>query len=256
MELHFKRTGNGPALILLHGLLGSLDNLAPFAERASAHFTAYSVDQRNHGLSPHADEMSYESMAQDLAGLLDRHDLPTASVLGHSMGGKTAMQFALAHPERVTKLVVADTSPREHPPSQARVLEAMLALDPASLVTRTEAERELTKAIPDATTRRFLLKNLANDGAGGLRWKCNLRSLHENYPQLRAALRTARPHSKPALFIAGGNSDYLGEADMPLIKELFPRAELKTIARAGHWVHADAPVEFAEIVLEFLLRES
>ncbi|TAK91130.1 MAG: alpha/beta fold hydrolase [Verrucomicrobia bacterium] len=254
MDLHFKKTGHGAPLILLHGLLGSLDNLAAFAEVAAAHFTVYSVDQRNHGLSPHAEEMNYESMADDLARFADSHALAQTFVLGHSMGGKTAMQFALSFPARVAKLVVVDIAPRAYSPRHTEIFEALLALDLNFIRSRTEAENELAKKIPNPIVRRFLLKNLAGSEAGGLRWKSNVPGISKNYPQLYDAIPGGPSFANPALFVAGGKSHHLLESDLPQIREIFPLAEFQTLPNASHWVHADAPAEFAKIVLEFLRR--
>ena len=252
MKLHFQESGSGPPLILLHGLLGSHQNLLPLAKRLAAHFRVFAVDQRNHGASPHADEMNYEVLAGDLREFLRQQNLPRAVVLGHSLGGKTAMQFALAHPDAVDKLAVVDMAPRAYPPAHEELLDALLALELETLRRRDEIDAALAPAVPDKTLRQFLLKNLGRDTAGAFHWKPNLRAIRENYPRLNAALPTDQKFAGPTLFVRGGKSDYVSDADFVAARRLFPRAELRTIAGAGHWVHADAPDEFARTVLEFL----
>jgi pimeloyl-ACP methyl ester carboxylesterase len=253
MDLHFKRTGHGPPLILLHGFLGSLDNLDGFAKVAAAQFTVFSVDQRNHGHSPHHDEMSYDAMADDLERFCHAHELPSIAVLGHSMGGKTAMHFARTRPERVARLVVVDISPRAYPPDHVKTLEALLALDLTQLRSRAEAETALARSVDNPKVRAFLLKNLAADAGGQLRWKSNVHGLYRSFGQLLAALPGKRSFHGPALFIAGGKSQHIHAADAKLIHELFPQAVVQTIPQAGHWVHVDAPAEFARLTMDFLL---
>jgi esterase len=254
MKLHFRTFGEGPPLILLHGLLGSLGNWQPLARRFAGRFKVFAVDQRNHGLSPHSQEVSFDAMAGDLREFMQTHALAQAHMLGHSMGGKVAMQFALLHPESVARLVVVDVAPRAYPPRHAHALEALLALDLNTLRRREELDGQLAKAIPEAEARQFLLKNLRRDGAGGFHWKANVRGLLENYERLTVALTGCRPFSKPALFVRGEKSDYVGEADCDLIRRLFPLAEFCSITGAGHWVHADAPEALFCNVTEFLSR--
>ncbi len=252
MQLHFKESGQGRAVILLHGLFGSSDNWHPIAQRLAESFHVFAVDQRNHGQSPHSEAMNYQLMAGDLERFLAARGLATAMVIGHSMGGKTAMQFALQFPGRVEKLIVADMAPRAYAPVHGKFFSAQLALDLKSFSTRQQIEDALASEIPDLVLRRFLLKNLGRSSTGEFFWKINLRGVAENYTQLRAPATHPRPFARPALFIRGGKSDYLKPEDEPLIRELFPLAQIQTIAGAGHWVHADAPAEFLRLALDFL----
>jgi len=252
MKLHCRIAGQGAPLILLHGLLGSLDNWQTPARRFARHFQVFAVDQRNHGHSPHGDPISFDAMAADVLEFMDAHGLAGAHLLGHSMGGKTAMQFALRHPERVRKLVVVDVAPRAYPPHHAPALAALLALDLRAFHRRDQLDAALAKSIEDPVVRRFLLKNAARDAAGAFRWKANLRGLWENHERLAAAVSGDIPFTKPALFVRGEKSDCIGEADLELIGRLFPRATVRTIAGAGHWVHADEPEALCETVLKFL----
>ena len=252
MRLHFKESGQGTPLVILHGLFGSLDNWLGVAPKLAEHFHVFVVDLRNHGQSPHSAEMSYPLMAGDVAKFFDERGLGNAAVLGHSMGGKVAMQFALSHPERVPKLIVVDMAPRVYKPSHAAIFSALFALDLSAFQTRHRIEEALGPAIPNLVVRRFLLKNLGRDGAGKLFWKINLRGIAENYPLLGESLSATTPFVKPALFLRGGKSNFITAADEPMILQLFPQAEMQTIDDAAHWVHADKPEEFTGRVLNFL----
>lgn len=252
MQLHFQASGRGKAVILLHGLFGSADNWHSIATRLAENFQVFALDQRNHGQSPHSSEMSYPLMAADVENFFGAQGIESAYVIGHSMGGKTAMQFALQFPGRVEKLVVADMAPRAYAPAHDKIFAALLALDLESFSARPQIEDALAPEIPNLVLRRFLLKNLGRDSAGKFFWKMNLRGLAENYGQLRAPISASAPFQKSALFIRGGKSNYLNAEDEPLIRALFPQAEIKTIPEAAHWVHADQPAEFLRLVLDFL----
>jgi esterase len=254
MKLHFRQLGAGAPLIVLHGLLGSLDNWQPLARRFAGHFQVFSVDLRNHGQSPHSADVGYDAMAADLEEFLQTHALPRAHLLGHSLGGKVAMQFALRHPDRVDKLVVVDMSPRACPPRHRRLIAALLALELSQFQRREQLDAELARTVADAEARRFLLKNAARDARGGFRWKANVRGLWENYQRLTVAVDSDSPCNRPALFLRGADSDYVPAADEDLIRRLFPRAEFCTIAGAGHWVQADQPDAVGSAVLDFLQR--
>ena len=252
MHLHFTTLSAGEPLIVLHGLLGSHQNLLPASRRFAEHFQVFAVDQRNHGQSPHHDEMYYDAMAGDIARFMDKHNLSTAHVLGHSMGGKTAMQLALNHPDRVRKLVVVDMSPRAYGPRFASLLSALRELRPERFKTRPEIDQALAPSIPEESLRQFLLKNLMPDGRGGYRWRIHLDAIAENYDNLREAVRGSTPFTGETLFLLGGRSDYVGEDDRSTIMRLFPQAQFESIPDAGHWVHAEKPAEFGEAVMRFL----
>lgn len=252
MHLHFTELGSGPPLIVLHGLLGSHQNLLPACRQWAAHFRVFALDQRNHGHSPHHDEMSYAVMAQDVVKFMDAHQLATAHVLGHSMGGKTAMQLALHHPARVNKLVVVDMSPRAYQPRFDTLLRTLSELRPERFKTRLEANQALAPAVPEESLRQFVLKNLAPNEGGGYRWRNNLAGIAANYDRLREAIDSAIPFTGETCFVLGGESDYVGDADRVEIQRLFPPAQFLTIAGAGHWVHAAKPAEFTTTVENFL----
>jgi esterase len=252
MQLHFKESGKGRAVVLLHGLFGSSDNWYSIAKRLEAEFNVFAPDQRNHGQSPHSAEMDYPLMAGDVERFIVARGLESALVIGHSMGGKTAMQLALHFPHRVEKLVVADMAPRAYAPAHDKILAALLALDLPQFQDRVQIEEALTPDIPNPVLRRFLLKNLGRNAAGEFCWKINLRDIAENYWRLREPVAGDAPFTKPALFIRGGKSKYIQPEDEPLIREWFPASKIETIAEAGHWIHADAPEEFLRLVLAFL----
>jgi pimeloyl-ACP methyl ester carboxylesterase len=251
MRLHFQEFGQGASLIILHGLFGSLDNWATIGRQLAGHFHVFTVDQRNHGHSPHSPEMNYSVMADDLDEFMQRHRLASASVLGHSLGGKTAMQFALLYPGKVEKLLVADISPQAYPPAHEPIFNALLALDLKSFQTRQQIEKALAPLIPEPDIRRFLLKNVTRGHENMFHWKLNLRDILRNYSRLNEAVNADRHFDRPALFIRGGKSDYISEQDLPAIRRLFPHAEIRTIPDAGHWVQADAPGTLVRLVLDF-----
>jgi esterase len=256
MKLHFRAFGDGPPLIILHGLLGSLDNWVSVAHQLAIDFRVFLLDLRNHGRSPHAEAFTYDTMAEDVRRFLADQGIKAANLLGHSMGAKVAMRFAQLHPDAVWKLVVVDMSPREYPPRYDTLLDAMHALDLSAFQRRDEVDHALRAAVPDQTVRLFLLKNLGRNTAGRLLWKPNLASIRANYANVRATLPTATQVERPTLFIRGENSDYVRDDDFRLICKLFPRAAMLTIPAAGHWVHADAPDRFTAVVRDFLLRET
>ncbi len=252
MRLHFKTCGQGRPLVILHGLFGSSDNWLGVAPQLGEHFQVFLLDLRNHGQSPHHAEMNYPLMAEDVAGFLAEQGLADALMVGHSLGGKVAMQFALSYPQQVQKLVVVDMAPRAYPPAHVAIIAALLALEPSLFQTRRQIEEALAPAIPSLMVRRFLLKNLGHDAAGKLFWKINLRGIAENYPRLGEALSADGVFEKPALFLRGGKSQFVTAADEPLIRRWFSAAEMQVIAAAAHWVQADQPEEFVRRVRDFL----
>ncbi len=254
MQLHFREQGNGRALIILHGLFGSLDNWAYVSGQLAERFHVFSIDQRNHGQSPHSNEMNFPALAADLNEFMIQRGLESASVMGHSMGGKAAMEFALAWPEKVERLIVVDMATRAYPRRHDDIFEALLEIELGKFQTRAQVDEALTSKIPELAVRRFLLKGISQDAPGSLRWKFNLPVLHEHYSELTEALASERHCDKPALFIRGGKSDYILDDDLPQIRELFPRAELETIPEASHWVHAECADKFIKSVENFLVR--
>ena len=252
MQLYFQSFGAGLPIIILHGLFGSSDNWHTISRRLGEQFQVFALDLRNHGRSPHSNAMNYELMADDIAEFFPAHNLQRACLLGHSMGGKVAMRFALRYPDLTAALIVADMAPKAYPPSHQVIFDALRKLDLASFRSRNEIDIALAPEVPDVAVRQFLLKNVARTDAGGFAWKLNLPAIERNYPALRSAITSGRPFTGPVLFILGAKSDYLQDTDRDAILRLFPRATFKTISTAGHWLHADAPDEFVQLVAEFL----
>lgn len=235
--------------------MGSRRNWRSICLALADEYQVFSPDQRNHGDSPHAPGMSYSELAADLGSFIRGEVGGSAHVIGHSMGGKAAMQLALTEPQCVRTLAVVDISPCAYPPRHRLTLERMLDLDLAPFKCRTQVEDALAKAIPDLAARRFLLKNLAHDAGGGLRWRVALREIYAAYAELSGAITGDGPFQKPTLFLRGERSDYLSESEMPEIRRLFPLARLEVISRAGHWVQADNPQHLLRTIREFLREQ-
>jgi len=252
MELNYKTFGQGPPLIILHGLFGTSDNWQTFGKKLAEHFSVYLIDQRNHGRSPHLPEMNYPVMAEDLRQFMEANWIHEAHVLGHSMGGKTAMQLALDHPDMVDQLIVIDIAPREYSGGHLEIFEALLSLELDTIEDRKYADTMLAKRIEEAPIRQFLLKNLIRSRENGYHWKMNLPVLYEEYSSILAEIRGDEPFEGPTLFVRGGRSRYIRDEDRPQIEKLFPNYRLETIEEAGHWLQAEAPDKLLELVLRFL----
>ena len=251
MQLHFEVGGHGEPLIILHGLFGSLDNWRPMSKRLAQHFKVFALDQRNHGQSPHSFEMDYARMAADVREFIAAQGFKDALVLGHSMGGKTAMQLALRHPDSVRKLVIVDMAPRRDSGRHTRLLAGMRSLDLSRFQNRKEIEAALEPAVGDLPTRQFLLKNIARHEDAGFSWKIGLEEIYQNYQNLTEAIESTEPCTKATLFIRGEKSDYLRDEDWPGILRLFPQAKFQTIPGAGHLPHVETPEAFYELVTSF-----
>ena len=252
MDLHAKIMGQGPALLVLHGLFGTSDNWVSLARDWAKHYTVILPDLRNHGRSPHHPEMGYEAMTDDLLRLLEREWVHRAFVIGHSMGGKVAMHLALGHPDLVERLLVADIAPKAYPGGHEEIFRALQGLPVAELTNRPEAEELLLASIPDEAVVQFLLKNLARAEEGGFRWKMNLEAIARHYPAILAAVPADASYDRPTLFLRGERSRYILDDDLPAIREQFPASRLETIPGAGHWLHADRPALFDVAVRDFL----
>ena len=251
MRLFSQTYGRGRPLIILHGLFGSLDNWHSLSKRFAEHFLVYAVDQRNHGRSPHSDVFTYEAMREDLRDFYDAHGLSQAFLLGHSMGGKTAMEFALAYPDRVPKLVVVDIAPRAYPPHHDALFDTLCALDLSRYQTRREVDDALAEGIPSVPIRMFLMKNLKRSDDGRLSWKMNLPVIRSNYDEVNRAVTGGRVFSRPTLFIRALSATYIREPDLAQLNSLFPQARVVDFD-TGHWVHAESPDPFYRTVKDFL----
>lgn len=243
---------DGNSLFLLHGFLGSGSNWRSIARQLESSHIPVCPDARNHGRSPHSAEMSYPLMASDLFDTADALGWDEFSLLGHSMGGKTAMEAALSRPDRISRLIVVDIAPKKYPPAMGSYLEGLVSLDLASISTRGQAMDALAEAVPDRLVRGFFLKNLERTGDHHFRWRLNLPAIHKNYPRIWEGIAPGRVYNGPVLFIRGEKSNYLQPQDEDSIRELFPRAEFTTIPGAGHWVHMDQPESLVKAVKNFL----
>lgn len=253
--IHSKIIGTGKPLLILHGFLGMSDNWKTLGgEYAENGFQSHLIDQRNHGKSFHSENFNYDYLSDDLKRYMQHHNLETANIIGHSMGGKTAMQFACDHPEMTEKLIVADISPKYYPPHHQEILNALQALDFQKITTRGEADEELSKYIMDYGTRQFLLKNLYWVDQGKLGFRFNLPVLSTKMEEIGENISTTATYEGPTLFLKGDASEYVVESDFPEIKRHFPAAEIDTIENAGHWVHAANPEQFYDKSFAFLNR--
>ena len=252
MKLHFRTLGTGQPLLIMHGVFGSSDNWQTLGKEFASKFKVYLIDLRNHGKSPHSEEFNYAAMAEDIRELLDEELIEQAHILGHSMGGKVAMQFATQHPAKVQKLIVVDIAPKTYPPHHQQIFEGFKAVDLANLTSRKEADDQMAAVITNFGIRQFILKNLDRNAVGQFQWKLNLEVIERAVDEVGAGLAQEAAFDGETLFIGGGNSDYILPQDHGLIQALFPHAEITSIAGAGHWVHAEKPRELKEQVLRFL----
>lgn len=252
MELNYRKHGSGKAIIILHGLFGSSDNWMSIGKELAESYEVWLIDQRNHGASPHTDEFNYELMADDLKKFIEQHKIEKPIILGHSMGGKTAMYFAVAHPQLFDKLIVADIAPKAYNVHHDTILEGLCSLDLPNLSSRQEADEQLAKFVDEAGIRAFLLKNLTRDKDKGFAWKINLPVLRDKIEEIVRGLETNAVSDKPTLFIRGANSNYIKDSDHIAIMNFFPNSEIKTIEGAGHWLHAEKPEEFLQLVQDFI----
>ncbi len=253
MKLNYRVIGEGQPLIILHGLFGSSDNWLTHAKRFSEYFKVILVDQRNHGHSEWSDEFNYSLLANDLHDLLNDLGLKDSFIMGHSMGGKTAMTFAQEFPEMLTKLIVVDIGIKQYPMHHDEILEGIHAVSSGKMNSRSEAESLMLPFIPSVGVRQFLMKNLYWKEKERLAWRMNVEILEKEMLNILSALPKQEVFT-PTLFIRGEQSNYILDEDWNDIENAFPDSNIVTIKNAGHWVHAEAPEEFINEVLGFLLR--
>ena len=255
MILHSSITGTGKPFVILHGFLGMGDNWKTLANQfAEAGYQMHLVDQRNHGRSFHSDTFNYEVLAEDLKKYCQEHDLKDIVLLGHSMGGKTAMLFAMRYPEYINKLIIADIAPKYYAPHHQQILKGLTALSEnhEARTSRGNADDFLKEYISDWGTRQFLLKNLYWQKDKTLALRVNLPVLQKEVEAIGEGLPTQTVYEGATLFLNGLKSDYITEDDKPLIKAHFPEAEIIGIEKAGHWLHAENPKDFYAEVMKFL----
>jgi len=255
---HFGKEGN-PPLVILHGLFGISDNWVMFGKQmAATGFEVFIPDQRNHGRSEWSDEFNYLAFTNDLYDFLDAEEIENPVLLGHSMGGKVAMRFAVSYPDLVQKLIVVDIAPKpyEIKTQHLHMIKAMLAMDLTNIKSRTEAEEQLAKIITDRRIRQFILKNLYRKEKNGFGWRLYLEAIADNLDKMFDAIPEESRYSKLALFVKGGLSDYILPEDKGLILRHFPQAKIVTIPNASHWVHADVPDDFFSLIKDFVTEET
>lgn len=252
MELHYKELGQGKPIIILHGLFGSSDNWLTIGKALADHHKIYLIDQRNHGQSFHSDEFNYQAMAADLKDFITTHHIEKPFIIGHSMGGKVAMNFAVKHPDLYDRIVVVDIAPRAYSVHHDNILEGLASLNLDTIQSRKEADEQLSNYVKEKGVRQFLLKNLTRSDDGKYAWKLNLPAIKKNIENIGKGLEGQWASDKPTLFIRGENSDYIKNEDSIVIESFFPNFEIKTIKNAGHWVHAEQPEAFLDVLNRFL----
>lgn len=255
MQLFYRHFGHGMPVVILHGLYGISDNWVTFGRNlAELDYSVFIPDLRNHGQSPHSKVFDFPALCSDVAEFCESHQLSRINLIGHSLGGKTAMLLALQFPDLVGKLVVVDISLRKSPPDRdhQKLLDAMLSVDFSRSASRSDVDKQLSETIESVKLRQFLLKNVYWRDRNSLDWRLNLPAINENLLSIFEGVTFPGQFRAPALFIRGGESDYVLDQDIVEIKEKFPGAGVKTIANASHWVHADAPGEFFQLVSDFL----
>ncbi|MGB1157859.1 MAG: alpha/beta fold hydrolase [Porticoccaceae bacterium] len=253
MKLNFTQQGAGAPIILLHGMFGSLSNLGNLARVLAGNYRVISVDLRNHGESPHEQRMDLEVMALDIVELLDALEIDSAALVGHSLGGKVAMQVAMNNPSRVSCLLVADIAPVDYPQQvNDAVLSALQQLSGQVIDSRKAADAVLAKFPIDAPTRGFVLKNLRRLNDRQFDLKLNMQSISANYATELTRAPVGQPYSGATLFVKGENSAYIQAKHRVTIETLFPCSNIAVIEGAGHWLHAEQPERFNNLLCSFL----
>lgn len=251
-DLFYREIGQGAPIIILHGLFGASDNWMSIGKLLGEKNKVYLLDQRNHGNSIKSDAFDYETMAQDVVTFFEEHQIENPIILGHSMGGKVAMNLAVEFPEKISKLIIADIGPKAYPVHHQVILEGLSAINPDTIKNRKEADNILASYVKTAGIRQFLLKNLGRKEDGGFEWKINLPIIREKIENVGTPLDIQSRFEKSTLFIRGGNSNYILDEDFDLIHTIFTDSKIETLEKAGHWLHAEQPQAFINIVNQFL----
>lgn len=252
MELFYKKLGDsGQPLIILHGVFGSSDNWMTLGRKFAEHHQVYLVDQRNHGRSPQTLEFTYDLMKEDLKNFIQQHKIENPIIIGHSMGGKVSMLFALEYPALYDKLVVVDIAARSYPVHHGSILDGLNAMDIANIKSRKEADEQLAEYESSFGVRQFLLKNLYRDKEKGFQWRFNLAAITQGIENISIEIDAEKPNQKPTLIMRGLNSHYVSDDDKPHLSRLFQQAQFLDFENAGHWIHAEKPVEFYDAIMAF-----
>ncbi|MBT8299557.1 MAG: alpha/beta fold hydrolase [Maribacter sp.] len=252
-SLHSKILGEGKPLLILHGFLGMSDNWKTLGmQYADQGLQVHLIDQRNHGRSFHSADFDYDILAEDIKRYMQQHHLDDVIIMGHSMGGKTAMQFAFTYPDLMHKMIVADIAPKYYPPHHQYIIDGLNELDFDIIKSRGEADTELSKYVHDFGIRQFLLKNLYWVEKGKLGYRFNLNVLGEKMGEIGDDITPSDIYKGPTLFIKGDKSEYIIATDSDSIKSHFPSARIETIDNAGHWLHAENPTQFFKKTIDFI----
>lgn len=258
MKLFFRKYGSGHPVIILHGLLGLSDNWITFAKRLTDEFEVFIPDQRNHGQSPHSNDFNYNCLTEDLALFIQEQNIIHPIIIGHSMGGKVAMNFALHYPTIAEKLIIVDIAPKAYDTKKillGNVIHAMKSFSISSYHSFAEVENALAEKVPELRFRQLILKNIyLKDRI--LEWKINLNVISKNLHSIFEAIESKNTYNNPTLFIRGGLSDFIKEKDYSNIYQLFPKAQFSIIPHASHWVYTDAPEDFFSTVVNFLYENN
>tara|TARA_Y100000385_G_scaffold190559_1_gene196950 strand:- start:768 stop:1529 length:762 start_codon:yes stop_codon:yes gene_type:complete len=253
VKLYSRVLGEGQPLLIVHGLFGMSDNWQTLAKQFATFFEVHLIDLPNHGRSTHTDEFSYSYMSEYIKEYISDSNLENAIIIGHSLGGKLAMQLAVTEPQLISKLIVVDISPRFYPIHHDKIIEGLQSLDFSKLKSRSEADTVLSKQIDELDVRQFLLKSMYWKEKGVLDFRFNLTAISANIANVGEALQEGTIFEKPTLFLKGENSNYIGDYDEDLIFTHFPDANIENIADSGHWLHAENPTQFFETVMRFLI---
>ncbi len=251
IKLNYKVFGEGEPVVILHGLFGMLDNWQTFARQLSKDYMVYIVDQRDHGKSPHTDEFNYTLLADDLRAFCDDQWLHNARFIGHSMGGRTCMHFAMQYPDIVDQMVIVDMGVKTYTGGHQDIIAALQSVPIEQIRSRSEVDHILQATIADQGVRLFLMKNLSRNKEGGYRWKMNLDLLAREYPTIMRGLDRGSQSEVDIQFVKGAKSDYIVNDDYHDIKSIFPKATIQTIDNAGHWIHAEQPKALLELILKY-----
>jgi esterase len=253
MNLFFRKYGEGNPVIILHGLFGMSDNWMTFGKLlAENNLCVYIPDQRNHGESPHSDEFNFTTLSEDLGDFIKRHSLLYPIIIGHSMGGKVAMNFALQHPGFIHKLVVADIGIKKYSFFDNGIIDALSSIDIENARSRSEIENQLLKNIKSKRVALLMMKNVKHIADNRFDWKLDVISIKKNFQHMFERVTSDQQYHGEVLFIRGSLSDFILDEDFSDIRELFPNAAFQTIEGASHWIHADNPIEFLKTIIEFI----
>lgn len=252
LYLNYRCWGDGPPLLILHGLFGSVVNWEIIGRDLSRRCTVFVLDLRNHGDSPHSPDFGFDALIEDLRWFMDRHHIDKANLMGHSLGGKIVMAFTDRYPAKVERLIVVDMVPKPYPSGHRHMLKTLIEFDLSPIDSLKGAVAGLAPVIPSPAIRQFLVKNLVRDKDGRYQWKINLPAISRHYAELSKGPKLNNVFLKPTLFIRGEASEFIIDEDASIIERFFPKFQMITIDNAGHWLHVDQPEKTSEAILDFL----